>query len=587
MSNSNIRVTIQTDKGMVKRRNDQYSVYLIPDDPAIEAEYGSLTAVADGLGGNINSNFASKISAESLLEFYYDEEATLSTEKKLLNAFWKSNEKLLQKVKDFQTPGMMSTLTAVLVHRSEVWVIHTGSSRAYIISSAQGLRQITTDNEIFIGSSETIDPEIKKVDVKAGDRILIITSGIYTQVSHEEIKKSSSISNTSQVIDHLIQSANHAGGEDNVTACVIDFGKFTKKASVIEVKKESQPKPPKSITTKPKARSSFWVWILILAILVSLIYLTWKFQRNILGFLLPGTQPQTSKVIDQNLPPEVIETPEASIKLSVTPLDANIFLYEGDISLNDKQNPPYFYTEKTPTTIKGLKVGIYTLIAGKNGYEPIRKVIAIRDMDINKTIDITLELKTIAQNTAPPPVVEPPKQPPVETNPPPIIPPSVPVVVQCELIVQSDPTGAKIFLNSQYTGFQTPNVLKVNPGTYAIQIMKDGYESASRTVLLSNDSNKQSVFIKLKPIPIVLTISSDPSGAKIYLDNIFTGKVTPNSISVGVGTHTITIAKAGFEEQAQIVTLSPGMKGQFFTFTLKLKAAKTLSILVRGISYAY
>jgi len=580
MNNSNVRVTIQTDKGMIKRRNDQYSAYLIPDDPGIEAEYGSLTVITDGLGGNINSNFASKISAESFLDFYYEEDSTLSPEKRLLDAFQKTNDKLLQKIEDFHTPGMMSTLTCVLVHHNEVWVIYTGTTRAYLLSISQGLRQITTDNELFLGSSETINPVIKKIDRQSGDRILILTSGVYSQVATEEMKKITQGSNASQVIGHLIQSANHAGGEDNATACLIDFGKFAQKVSVIAEKKEPARKIPKVKPERPKKKSSFWVWILILAILGSLLYITWKYQQNILYFLLPGTRPQTPEIIIENPKPIIVESPEATINLIVNPNEATVFLFEGEVPFNEKQKIPYFSTEKTPTIIKGLKAGSYTLIVEKNGYESVRQVIMVKDTDLDSTLERKLSLKPIVQNTPSP--IETPKPPPSE-----ILPPPIPPVIQYEIVVQSDPIGAKILLNSQNTGLLTPNVLKVNPGTYTILIVKDGYNNASRTVTLTQDSNKQTVFMKLLPIPVVVTISSEPSGAKIYLDNIYTGKVTPDTISVGFGTHTITVAKGGFEEQSQIVTTKPGMKSQFLSFVLKLKAGKTLSKIPKGFSYAY
>jgi hypothetical protein len=193
-------------------------------------------------------------------------------------------------------------------------------------------------------------------------------------------------------------------------------------------------------------------------------------------------------------------------------------------------------------------------------------VIQIKDTDLTKQIRIDEILKPIEKEPDTPkppiePVIPEPPQPPIEK----------PVEVLNELTIQSEPTGAKIFVNGAATGLITPNVIKKKPGVYLIQLMKDGYESSSRSVDLSGEFSKQTIYLTLKALPVSLTVTSQPGGAKIYLDNNFTSLYTPATLSLSLGSHTIMVGKAGFEEQSITITVNPGISLQPLSFVLKRK----------------
>jgi hypothetical protein len=207
------------------------------------------------------------------------------------------------------------------------------------------------------------------------------------------------------------------------------------------------------------------------------------------------------------------------------------------------------------------------LIVGTTGYIPYRSVVQIKDSDLSKELPINVVLKPLLVEEAKQNPEPAPKPPEPETPKPPVI----ETVVMKDLTIQSEPTNAKIYINGAATGFTTPNVIKLKPGTYLIQIMKEGYESTSRSVTFSRESSRQSIFLTLKAVPVIVFINSQPEGARIYLNNIYTGKNTPSSLSLSFGTHTIMVGKAGFEDQAINVTASPGVILKPILFSLKLK----------------
>jgi serine/threonine protein phosphatase PrpC len=568
MSNTTIRVTVDSDKGKWKRRYDEYLAYLTPDDQAVESTHGTILVLADGQGGNINSNLCAKISVESMIEFYEAEDSKVTIENRLFASFQKVHLMIKEKAESFHTPGMICALTAVVIKENTIWVGQLGNNSLYLVNSKNELNLLNTKTDSYIGQEGDIIPLIQKKELDPGTRILLVSDGISDELSVESITKACSHGTPSAILHTLIQQGNDAGGNDNMTACLIEMGKFSKKIVQIH---EKEPVPVKRSEKKPASKkngSSFFLWILILIILVSAIFLVSKFYPYLKSYLFPGTDKSVNEVVVKppDIPPVVKVVPEASLLVSVTPKIVTVFFYEGEVPLNEKQKNPIFSSESTPTIIKGLRVGLYTLIIGKEGYEPYRQVIQIKDTDLTKQIRIDEILKPIEKE---PDTPKPPIEPIIPELPQP--PTEKPVEVLNELTIQSEPTGAKIFVNGAATGLITPNVIKKKPGVYLIQLMKDGYESSSRSVDLSGEFSKQTIYLTLKALPVSLTVTSQPGGAKIYLDNNFTSLYTPATLSLSLGSHTIMVGKAGFEEQSITITVNPGIPLQPLSFVLKRK----------------
>jgi PPM family protein phosphatase len=224
-----------TDVGRVRDGNE--------DGFLDEAGRLGVVAVADGMGGHRGGEVASATALESL-------RAALSAGRPLRDAIVGANDAVLEKsVSDQQLYGMGTTLTVGTLGTDGNLVIgHVGDSRAYLLRDGD-LSQITNDHslveELVRGGELTpeqaeshpqrsvitravgIDPEIDvdeyPVQIRAGDRLLLCSDGLTTMVRPEDIGEIlTRESDPKRAAQLLVDAANEAGGEDNVTAVVVD-----------------------------------------------------------------------------------------------------------------------------------------------------------------------------------------------------------------------------------------------------------------------------------------------------------------------------------------------------------------------------
>lgn len=83
------------------------------------------------------------------------------------------------------------------------------------------------------------------------------------------------------------------------------------------------------------------------------------------------------------------------------------------------------------------------------------------------------------------------------------------------MTINSNPQGAKIFINNSDTELVTPNTIsKIEAGNYSIKLVLENYYDSTFTVTVVEDQNTNVGTISLVKIPIYkITASSNPSGA--------------------------------------------------------------------------
>jgi protein phosphatase len=148
-----------------------------------------------------------------------------------------------------------TTLLAAAVGGPIVTLVHLGDSRAYRWSHGPGggdrLDLLTHDHNVrsellaagldvrdyrdrgvalhgltsFIGlEHEVLRIDVLAVPVRAGDRILLCTDGVYRQLDDDEVRLGLAAATPRQSAERLIELAEHAGGRDNATAVVLELG---------------------------------------------------------------------------------------------------------------------------------------------------------------------------------------------------------------------------------------------------------------------------------------------------------------------------------------------------------------------------
>ena len=224
-----------TDVGRVRDGNE--------DDFLDQADRLGLVAVADGMGGHRAGEVASATALEAL-------RAAVASGEPLREAIEGANEAVLEKSEsDHALQGMGTTLTAgMLGTDGSLMVGHVGDSRAYLVRDGE-LRQITDDHSLVeemvrggeltpeqaelhpqrsiitraLGIEPQVDVDVYPIELQPGDRILLCSDGLTTMVRPEEIanivRREADPRRAAQL---LVDAANAAGGEDNVTAVIIE-----------------------------------------------------------------------------------------------------------------------------------------------------------------------------------------------------------------------------------------------------------------------------------------------------------------------------------------------------------------------------
>jgi protein phosphatase len=223
-----------TDVGRVREGNE---------DAVRVDERLHLFAVADGMGGHRAGEVASATALEAL-------RAAVAAGRPISDAIASANSAVFAKAHDDENlRGMGTTLTAaVLTDGNSIVIGHVGDSRAYRFH-ADELEQITEDHSLVeelvregrltpeqavvhpqrsiitraLGVDEDVQVDVYPLELDPGDRVLLCSDGLTTMVRPTDIARILRRERDPQrAADMLIDAANAAGGEDNVSAVIVE-----------------------------------------------------------------------------------------------------------------------------------------------------------------------------------------------------------------------------------------------------------------------------------------------------------------------------------------------------------------------------
>ncbi len=222
-----------TDVGRVRDGNED--AYLVDDAMG-------LVAVADGMGGHRGGEVASATALEAL-------RAAITSGRPLRESIEDANQAVFTKsLTDTNLRGMGTTLTAgTLVAGGTILVGHVGDSTAYLLHEGE-LRQVTDDHSLVeelvregrltadeaavhpqrsiitraLGVDASVQVDVYPVELAPGDRLLLCSDGLTGMVQPDEIAATlRREDDPNRAAAQLIDAANQAGGEDNITVVVV------------------------------------------------------------------------------------------------------------------------------------------------------------------------------------------------------------------------------------------------------------------------------------------------------------------------------------------------------------------------------
>ena len=243
-----------TDVG--RKRNHNEDSFLIDDEL-------QLYVVADGMGGHAGGGTASRIAVETidkelrrardsrdnpfvtspnLQDALLPDALRTAVEKACLAIFTTAQE-------DPRLSGMGTTVISLAVRDNQVFFAHVGDSRAYLIRGPL-IQQISEDHSLVneqikagmitpeeakhsrykniitrsVGFEEEVQVDVMGVVAEPGDVFLLCSDGLANMVEdremHEVVQTSPGLAD---VPKRLIDLANERGGDDNITAIVVQM----------------------------------------------------------------------------------------------------------------------------------------------------------------------------------------------------------------------------------------------------------------------------------------------------------------------------------------------------------------------------
>lgn len=150
---------------------------------------------------------------------------------------------------------------------------------------------------------------------------------------------------------------------------------------------------------------------------------------------------------------------------------------------------------------------------------------------------------------------------------------------------ESNPSGAKVYYKKEYIaayeymGTTTVWLENVPPGERYIKMTLDGYETHEDSYVVEA-GGITSVDINLVPLVSTGTLSCNttPSGASIYLNDVYQGLTNKTISNLEPGSYTVKYTKEGYEDYSVTTTISAG-KTSYVTTILREEPEPTGTLI--------
>jgi PPM family protein phosphatase len=207
-----------------------------------EIENGILAIVCDGLGGNKAGDVASKLSVNTVYEFFKSSTQNDYLER-IKSAVIEANNIILKKASScIEFQGMATTIEVLYLVGNSVYCGHVGDSRMYFLQNGK-LKQLTKDHSLVqklldegflnaneaenhpnrniimraLGDNSAVEVDLSKITLNPSDDCLffLCTDGVTTSVNDNELEEIlANYNNINETLSDLIQ---QRGAPDNFT----------------------------------------------------------------------------------------------------------------------------------------------------------------------------------------------------------------------------------------------------------------------------------------------------------------------------------------------------------------------------------
>jgi protein phosphatase len=230
-----------SEKGPVRERNE--------DSYAVSVINGCLCMiVADGLGGEVSGEIASKLAVDTVMNLFEQDQDALKDQDHLQeflsSVFNKANKAILRYGNEHsESRGMCTTLTVAVLNGLKLYISHIGDTRAYLCHKRE-IQKLTNDHNKaaelvrngqiseaeakvhpgrhvlvkVLGENVYLKPDFFSYNVSYGDIVLLCSDGLYSFIGKEDfIAALNNRKDLKMVCGHLVDTALKGGSSDNLT----------------------------------------------------------------------------------------------------------------------------------------------------------------------------------------------------------------------------------------------------------------------------------------------------------------------------------------------------------------------------------
>lgn len=263
--------------GQVREINED-EVFFKAVQSSAEASVG-LFIVCDGIGGHAGGEFASEWAVKTLVDSLQDlflpvdprktvkldaemveaitagqsaptrKLAATEMEERIRQAIYRANEVVIgyANARPEEAADTGTTVTMAVIQDDTATIANVGDSRTYLLRDGL-LKPVTKDHSVVaslvaaemiepdevythpqrniiyrsLGNKADVEADVFRLELRAGDRLLLCSDGLWEMVRDPEIAETMQKSSSPKAAcQQLIDAANHNGGEDNISVVVV------------------------------------------------------------------------------------------------------------------------------------------------------------------------------------------------------------------------------------------------------------------------------------------------------------------------------------------------------------------------------
>ena len=210
-----------SEKGPRENNEDCCNVVEIP-------EKRTLFVVCDGMGGHSNGEVASHTVCDAFSDYWREHPEDTDSEQKIDDAAKIASKAVEEKSGSSQ---MGTTLVMASIEGQATHIAHAGDSRCYVIDIKGNVKYRTIDHidshccicrAFFSRYPEEAVPEVKTVELRPLDRILLCTDGLYNAIDDETLLHTLQCARDVQQVAEKYCTICRENATDNYTAIIIE-----------------------------------------------------------------------------------------------------------------------------------------------------------------------------------------------------------------------------------------------------------------------------------------------------------------------------------------------------------------------------